>query len=73
MNKLALVLSLVMFGCAGNQPTREVLNCQAEPVKDSKTLFIGGSKIKDNIECKMVQVPVAPAAVPLQVNPDLVK
>jgi len=71
MNKLILVLVLVMFGCA-QTPTRSVLNCQAEPIKDSSTLFIGGSKIKDEIQCKMVQVPIAPKSVPLEVRPELI-
>lgn len=73
MNKLVLVLPLALVGCATDQPTRQVLNCQSEYIKDSGTVFIGGSKVKDEIECKMVQIPVAPKAVPLQVNPDLVK
>ena len=72
MNKLLLVLALVLFGCAQNQPTREVLNCQREPIKDSSTLFIGGSKTKDNIECQMVKVPLAPTATPLPVDPKLI-
>ena len=71
MNKLILVLSLVMFGCS-QTPTRSVLNCQAEPIKDSSTLFIGGSKVKDEIGCKMVQVPIAPKAIPLEVRPELI-
>ena len=73
MNKLILVLSLVLFGCATAQPTREVLNCQSEPVRDSNIPFIGGSKNKDEIECKMVRVPVAPKSEPLQVPAELVK
>ena len=72
MNKLALILMLVLFGCATNQPTRTVLNCQAEPIKDSGTLFIGGSKVKDEIECRTVRVPVATKAVPLEVRPELI-
>ena len=71
MNKLMLVLAMVMFGCS-QTPTRSVLNCQAEPIKDSSTLFIGGSKVKGEIECKMVQVPVAPKSVPLEVRPELI-
>ena len=73
MNKLILVLPLVLIGCSTAQPTRLALNCQSEYIKDSSALFIGGSRTKDGIECKMVRVPVAPKAVPLQVNPDLVK
>jgi len=46
MNKLILVLAMAMFGCS-QTPTRSVLNCQAEPIKDSSTLFIGGSRVKD--------------------------
>ena len=72
MNKLILILLLVLFGCATNQPTRQVLNCQAEPIKDSSTLFIGGSKVKGEIECKMIQVPVAPKSAPLEVSPELI-
>lgn len=72
MNKLILVLALGMFGCATQQSTRQVLNCQAEPIKDSSTLFIGGSKVKDEIQCKMVQVPIAPKSVPLEVHPELI-
>jgi outer membrane PBP1 activator LpoA protein len=73
MTKLVLVLTLVLFGCATTQATRTVLNCQSEPVKDSKTLFIGGSKNKDEIECKYVQVPIAPKATPIQAPAELVK
>ena len=72
MNKLALVLVLILFGCAQNQPIRKVLNCQSEPIKDSTTLFIGGSRNKDQIECKYVQVPVAPKSNPLPVDPELI-
>ena len=72
MNKLILVLALALFGCS-QTPTRAVLNCQAEPIKDSSILFIGGSKVKDEIECKMVQVQIAPTATPLQVPAELVK
>ena len=72
MNKLILVLALVLFGCATNQPTRTVLNCQAGYYVDSDALFIGGSRVKDSIECKEVKVPVAPKAVPLEVRPDLI-
>ena len=71
MNKLILLLALTMFGCS-QTPTRSVLNCQAEPIKDSSTLFIGGSKVKDEIGCKMVQVPIAPQAEPLQAPSELV-
>jgi hypothetical protein len=73
MNKLILLLVLAMVGCSTQQPTRKVLNCQSEPIKDSKTLFIGGSKLKDEIECKYVQIPIAPNAVPLQAPAELVK
>jgi hypothetical protein len=72
MNKLILVLAMAMFGCAQNQPTRKVLNCQAEPIKDSSTLFIGGSRVKDEIGCKMVRVPVVPKSAPLEVSPELI-
>ena len=71
MNKLILVLAMVMFGCSQN-PTRSVLNCQAEPIEDSSTLFIGGSRVKNEIACKMVRVPVAPKSVPLEVRPELI-
>jgi len=71
MNKLILVLSVVMFGCS-QTPTRSVLNCQAEPIKDSSTLFIGGSKVKDEIGCKMVRVPVTSKSAPLEVSPELI-
>jgi hypothetical protein len=72
MNKLVLVLTMVMFGCAQNPPTREVLNCQREPIKDSKVLFIGGSRTKDEIECKSVRVPLAPKSQPLPVDSRLI-
>ena len=72
MNKLILVLPLVLLGCS-QTPTRSVLNCQAELIKDSSTLFIGGSKVKDEIECKYVQIPIDPKAVPLQAPAELVK
>ena len=71
MNKLILVLAMVMFGCA-QTPTRSVLNCQAEPIEDSSTLFIGGSKVKDEIGCKMVRVPVTSKSAPLEVSPELI-
>ena len=71
MNKLILVLSVVMFGCS-QTPTRSVLNCQAEPINDSSTLFIGGSKVKDEIGCKMVRVPIALKSAPLEVRPELI-
>jgi hypothetical protein len=72
MNKLVLVLFLIMIGCSTNQPTRTVLNCQSEPIKDSSALFIGGSRVKDEITCKMVRVPIAPKSVPLEVHPELI-
>ena len=71
MNKLILVLFLVMFGCT-QTPTRSALNCQAEPIKDSSALFIGGSRVKDEIECKMVRVPIAPKSEPLEVHLELI-
>jgi hypothetical protein len=71
MNKLILVLTMAMFGCS-QTPTRSVLNCQAEPIKDSSALFIGGSRVKDEIGCKVVQVPVAPKSIPLEVDPELI-
>ena len=71
MNKLILVLAMVMVGCA-QPPTRSVLNCQAEPIEDSSALFIGGSRVKDEIGCKMVRVPVAPKSIPLEVHPELI-
>ena len=71
MNKLILVLALAMFGCA-QTPTRLTLNCQAEPIEDSSTLFIGGSRVKGEIGCKMVRVPVAPKSVPLEVHSELI-
>ena len=72
MNKLILVLALAMFGCATQQATRQALNCQSEPIKDSSALFIGGSRLKDEITCKMVQVPIAPKSVPLEVHHELI-
>jgi len=72
MNKLVLVLVLVMFGCAQNQPTHEVLNCQREYILGDGTLFIGGSKTKDDIECHLVKVPTAPKSSPLPVDPKLI-
>ena len=71
MNKLILVLALAMFGCS-QTPTRLTLNCQAEPIEDSSTLFIGGSRVKGEIECKMVRVLVAPKSAPLEVSPELI-
>ena len=71
MNKLILVLAMVMCGCA-QTPTRSELNCQAEPIEDSSTLFIGGSRVKNEIGCKMVQVPAAPKSVPLEVRTELI-
>jgi len=71
MNKLILVLAVTMIGCA-QTPTRSVLNCQSEPIKDSSALFIGGSRVKDEIGCKMVRVPIAPKSVPLEVRPELI-
>jgi hypothetical protein len=72
MNKLVLILAMVMFGCAQNQPTREVFNCQRYYILDDGSLFIGGSRTKDQIECKYVQVPVAPKSNPLPVDPKLI-
>ena len=72
MNKLILVLVVTLVGCAQNQPTREVLNCQREPIKDSTTLFIGGSRLKDQIECQIVKVPVIPKSNPLPVDSKLI-
>jgi hypothetical protein len=72
MNKLVLVLTLVMFGCAQNQPTHEVLNCQREYILGDSTLFVGGSKTKDDIECHLVKVPTAPKSNPLPVDPKLI-
>ena len=72
MNKLILVLALAMFGCATQQVTRQALNCQSDPIKDSSALFIGGSRVKDEIECKQVQIPVAPKSIPLEVHPELI-
>ena len=71
MNKFVLVLAMAMFGCS-QTPTRSVLNCQAEPIEDSSTLFIGGSRVKAEIGCKMVRVPVAPNSAPLEVHPGLI-
>ena len=73
MNKLILLLAMALFGCATDQPTRMALNCQAEYYLESGTMFVGGSKVKDEIECKMVQVQLAPKATPLQVPAELVK
>ena len=73
MNKLILVLALIMIGCATNQPTRTVLNCQSDYILSNGAVFVGGSRVKDEITCKTVQIPVAPKAIPLQVNPELVK
>lgn len=72
MNKLILLLAMVMFGCATTQPTRTVLNCQSEYYLESGTMFVGGSKVKDEIECKTVQIPIAPKAIPLEVRPELI-
>ena len=71
MNKFVLVLAVAMIGCA-QTPTRLALNCQSEPIKDSSALFIGGSRVKDEIGCKMVRVPVAPKSIPLEVHPELI-
>ena len=71
MNKLILVFAMVMFGCSQTS-TRAVLNCQAEPIKDSSTLFIGGSRVKDEIGCKIVQIQIAPKSAPLEVSPELI-
>jgi hypothetical protein len=72
MNKLLLVLALVLVGCAQNQPTRTVLNCQREYILGDGTQFIGGSRTKDDIECRMVSVPLAPKSNPLSVDPKLI-
>jgi hypothetical protein len=72
MNKLILLLALIMVGCATNQPTRTVLNCQSGYVVDPDALFIGGSRINDTIECKEVRLPIAPKAIPLEVRPELI-
>jgi hypothetical protein len=72
MNKLLSILILMMVGCATTQPTRTVLHCQSEYILGAGTLFIGGSRIKDEIECKTVQVPQSPKAQPLSVDPRLI-
>ena len=72
MNKLVLVLALVLFGCAQNQPTRKVLNCQREYILGDDTLFIGGSRANDQIDCRIVKVPLAPKSTPLPVDPKLI-
>jgi hypothetical protein len=72
MNKLLLVLLLVLVGCAQNQPTREVLNCQREYILGDNTLFIGGSRAKNDIECQTVKVPLAPKSQPLSVDSRLI-
>jgi hypothetical protein len=72
MNNLVLILALIMFGCAQNQPTRKAFNCQRYYILDDGSLFIGGSRTKDQIECKYVQVPVAPKSNPLLVDPKLI-
>jgi hypothetical protein len=71
MNKLILLLAMAMFGCSQTL-IRSVLNCQAEPIKGSSTLFIGGSRVKDEIGCKIVRVPIAPKSAPLEVSPELI-
>ena len=73
MNKLILLLAMALFGCATSQPTRPVLNCQSEYIVGDSALFVGGSKVNDEITCKMVQVQQAPKATPLQVPAELVK
>jgi len=72
MNKLILILALVLFGCAQNQPTRQVLNCQREYILGDNTLFIGGSRAKEQIECQMVKIPLAPKSQPLPVDSQLI-
>ena len=72
MNKLILVLLLAVVGCTTNQPTRKVLNCQSEYILGESILFIGGSRIKDTIECKMIQIPIALKSKPLEVPPELI-
>jgi hypothetical protein len=72
MNKLVLVLALLLFGCAQNQPTREIVNCQREYMLGDDTLFVGGSRAKDGIECQMVRVPLLPKSTPLPVDPRLI-
>jgi len=72
MNKLVLILALVLVGCAQNQPTREVLNCQREYILGDDTLFIGGSRANDQIDCRTVKVPLAPKSGPLPVDPKLI-
>jgi hypothetical protein len=72
MNKLLLILPLVLIGCSTNQPTRQVLICQREYILGNDALFVGGSRTKDEIECKIVRVPVASKAVPLPVDSKLI-
>jgi hypothetical protein len=72
MNKLILLLAMALFGCATDQPTRMALNCQAEYYLESGTMFVGGSKVKDEIGCKMIRIPIAPKAIPLEVHPELI-
>jgi len=72
MNKLVLILAVVLFGCAQNQPARTVLNCQREYMLGDDTLFIGGSRTNEQIECGYVRIPVAPKSNPLPVDPKLI-
>ena len=58
MNKLILVLALVLVGCATTQPTRTVLNCQSDYIVGNGALFIGGSRVEDDITCETIQVQI---------------
>jgi hypothetical protein len=71
MNKLILVLTVGIVGCA-QPPTRSALNCQSEYILDSSSFFIGGSRSKDEITCKMIQIPIVPKSVPLKVPAELI-
>ena len=73
MNKLILVLAMALVGCSATQPTRTVLNCQSEYIVDNGVLFVGGSKVNDEITCKTIQVPIAPKSTPIQAPAELVK
>ena len=72
MNKLILLLPLALFGCATDQPTRTVLNCDQQYVVSSKVPFVGGSQKRGGMTCDYVQIPVAPQAEPLQAPAELV-
>jgi hypothetical protein len=75
MNKLILVLAVAMLGCTNLQtkPTRMAVECNYTNTVSDAWFFVGGSRKDHSYTCRDIPAQSAPKAIPLQVNPDLVK